>query len=52
MTTIAIFVLGLFVTTITGCGAVLIGLQEAADPNQTRFQDLSEFEKQVVDREQ
>jgi hypothetical protein len=50
VTTFAIFVLGLVVTGITGCGAVFIGLQEAADPHQSRVQDLTGFEKQVVGR--
>jgi hypothetical protein len=50
MTLVAIFVLGLIVTSITGVGALLIGLQEAADPSQTRVEDLAQFEKQMVGR--
>lgn len=50
MSTLAIFLLGLCVTVITGTGALMIGLQEAADPVQSRPQDLAEFEKALVDR--
>ncbi|NNE00461.1 MAG: hypothetical protein HKN47_24345 [Pirellulaceae bacterium] len=50
MTSFAIFVLGIIVTAITGIGAVLIGLQEAADPSQSRVEDLAPFEKQLVGR--
>jgi hypothetical protein len=51
MTTLAIFALGLIVTAITGCGAVLIGLQEASDPKQSRVEDLTDLEKQIVNRD-
>ena len=50
MTSIAIFVLGLVVTVITGTGAIMIGLQEAADPGQSRVEDLTAVEKQIVGR--
>ena len=50
MTSLAIFVLGLIVTAITGAGAILIGLQEASDPKQSRVGDLTEIEKQIVGR--
>lgn len=50
MTTIAIFVLGLFVSGITFAGALLIGLQEASDPGLSRVEDLTEIEKKIVDR--
>ena len=50
MTSIAIFVLGLIVTFITGAGATLIGLQEASDPGQSRVEDLTDLEKQFVGR--
>ena len=49
MTSAAIFVLGLIVASITGVGDLLIGLQEAADPNR-RVEDLAKFEKQLVGR--
>ena len=52
MTTIAIFILGLIVTIITGFGAVLIGLQEAADPVQSRAEDLTGTEKKLVGRDE
>lgn len=50
MTSLAIFVLGLIVTVITGTGAVMIGLQEASDPGQSRVQDLTPMEKKIVGR--
>jgi hypothetical protein len=50
MTTFAIFALGLVVTTITAVGGVMIGLQEAADPEQSRPQDLTQIEREIVDR--
>ncbi len=50
MTSFAIFVLGLIVMLITGTGAVMIGLQEAADPDQSRVEDLTAVEKQIVGR--
>ena len=52
MTSFAIFVLGLVVTSITGAGAILIGLQEASDPDQSRIQDLTDLEKQIVGRDE
>ncbi len=52
MTSLAIFVLGVIVTVITGAGAVLIGLQEASDPDQSRVQDLTDLEKQIVGRDE
>jgi hypothetical protein len=51
MTPIAIFVLGLIVTAITGAGAIMIGLQEASDPVQSRLEDLTEVEKKLVGRD-
>lgn len=50
MTSFAIFVLGLIVASITGIGAVLIGLEEASDGSQSRLQDLSQLEKNIVGR--
>ena len=51
MSSLAILVLGLFVTVITGTGAVMIGLQEAADRGQSRVEDLTDVEKQIVGRD-
>ena len=51
MTSIAILFLGLIVTVITGTGAVMIGLQEAADQGQSRVEDLTGVEKQIVGRD-
>ncbi len=50
MTSFAIFMLGLIVTIITGVGAAMIGLQEAADP-RTRVEDLTPLEKRIVGRD-
>jgi len=50
MTSFAIFALGLIVTGITATGAILIGLQEASDPGQSRVEDLTKLEKQIVGR--
>ena len=50
MTAVAIFLLGLIVSSVTGVGALLIGLEEAADPSQSRLEDLSKFERKVVGR--
>ena len=52
MTSLAIFALGLVVTCITGAGAILIGLQEASDPDQSQIQDLTKLEKQIVGRDE
>ena len=51
MSVLAIFILGCIVTVVTGTAAVLVGLEEAADPTQSRVEDLTEFEKKVVGRE-
>ena len=51
MTSLAIFVLGVIVTLVTGAGAILIGLEEASDPDQSRIQDLTGLEKQIVGRD-
>ena len=51
MTATAIFLLGLFVTAITGAGALLIGLEEASDLSQN-LEDLTSIEKKVVGRDQ
>ena len=45
-----IFALGVIVTVITGVGAILIGLEEASDSDQSRVQDLTHLEKQIVGR--
>jgi len=49
MTSLAIFVLGLIVSVITGLGVFMIGLQEAADPDR-QVEDLSALEKRIVGR--
>lgn len=45
-----ILVLGVFVTGATLVGAFLIGLTEAADPAHARPGDLTELERNLVDR--
>ena len=50
MTTFGIFLLGILVTGITFAAVVLVGLAEAADPAHSRIEDLSSFEKSVVNR--
>ncbi len=52
MTALAIFVVGFIVASITGVGAVLIGLEEAGDASQTRLQDLTDLEKKFVGRDE
>ena len=50
MSSIAIFVVGLFVSSITFTAALLVGLDEAADPVQSRQEELTEIEKRLVGR--
>ena len=50
MNTLAIFIVGVFVSGLTLTAAVLVGLQEAADPALSRTQDLTEAEKKIVGR--
>ena len=50
MSTLAIFLLGLFVTGLTLIAVFLIGLTEAADPAHSRLRDLSPLEEKLVDR--
>ncbi len=51
MSTLAIFILGVFVSAITGTAAILVGLLEASDPAQSSLEDLSAFEKKMVNRD-
>jgi hypothetical protein len=50
VSTAAIFFVGLFVTAITFVATFLVGIQEAGDPSQSRPEDLTNFEKHMVDR--
>ena len=50
MSTLAIFIIGLIVTGLTLTAALLVGLQEAADPALSRIEDLTEVEKKIVGR--
>jgi hypothetical protein len=50
MSTLAIFFVGLFVTTMTAVAVFFIGLSEAADPVHSRYSDLSSVERALVDR--
>ena len=45
-----IFFLGLFVTAIVFTAVLFVDLQEAADPSQSRMEDLTKFEKWMVAR--
>ena len=46
-----IFVLGVIVTGITLAAVILVGLGEAADPSQSRPEDLTGWERSLVGRE-
>jgi hypothetical protein len=48
MTTLAIFILGLFVTGLTLAAVLLIGVSEAVDPAHSRPEDLSGLERSLV----
>jgi hypothetical protein len=50
MSTLAIFFVGLFVTTMTAVAVFLIGLSEASDPVHSRYSDLTSIERALVDR--
>ena len=50
MSTVAIFIVGVFVSAITFVATLLVGLDEAADPVQARHEDLTELEKRLVGR--
>jgi hypothetical protein len=50
MTTLAIFFVGLFVTTVTAAAVILVGLSEAGDPVHSRYSDLTSLERALVDR--
>ncbi len=52
MNSLLIFVVGLFVSGLTLTAAVLVGLQEASDPSLSQVEDLTEFEKKIVDRQE
>ena len=47
---ILIFVVGVIVSGLTLTAAVLVGLQEAADPALSRIEDLTDAEKKIVGR--
>ncbi len=46
-----IFVLGVIVTGITLAAVILVGLGEAADPGQSRPEDLAAWERKLVGRQ-
>lgn len=50
MTTLGIFLLGILVTGITLAAVIVIGLDEAADLDHSQLEDLSSFEKTLVNR--
>ncbi len=48
MSDLIIFILGVVVTGMVVVGVVLMGLNEASDPNQSRPEDLAEWERDAV----
>ncbi len=50
MSTVAIFIIGLFVSALTFAAVMLVGIQEAADPVLSRVEDLTKLEKKIVGR--
>ncbi len=45
-----IFVVGLFVSVMSFVAVLLVGLQEASDPEQSRLEDLTDLEREIVSR--
>jgi hypothetical protein len=52
MTAVTIFVIGVLVTGMTLTAVVLVGVSEAADPAHSRPEDLSDWERALVNRGQ
>ena len=52
MTAVTIFVIGVLVTGMTLTAVVLVGVSEAADPAHSRAEDLSDWERALVNRGQ
>lgn len=50
MTAVTIFVIGVLVTGMTLTAVVLVGVSEAADPAHSRTEDLSDWERALVNR--
>ena len=50
MSTIAIFIIGLFVSGLTFTAMLFVGLQEASDPALSRYENLADYEKRIVNR--
>ena len=50
MIDLTVFCLGLLVSIITGTAVVLVGIQEAGNPSSSAPEDLTAWEKRVVDR--
>jgi hypothetical protein len=50
MSTVGIFIIGLFVSGVTFAAVLMVGLQEAADPALSRLEDLTDLEKKIVGR--
>jgi len=48
--TLLIFAVGALVLVLSLVGVLLIGLREAADPDQAQPGDLTEFERSIVNR--
>ena len=45
-----IFVVGLFVSVMAFVAVLLVGIQEASDPEQSQVEDLTDIERQIVSR--
>lgn len=52
MSETVIFIFGLFVTLITLAAVLLTGLKEASDPAQSRPQDVADWERKLVNRDE
>ena len=50
MMSLPIFLLGVLVTGMTIAAVLMIGIDEAGDVNHSREEDLSAFERAIVDR--
>lgn len=50
MSIFIIFAVGLFVSGLSFVAVLLVGLQEAGDPEHSRVEDLTEIERKIVSR--
>lgn len=45
-----VFIVGLCVSAMSFVAVLLVGLQEAGDPDQSRLEDLTDLEREIVSR--